>query len=75
MGKLLLANLIKATVYDALFNGRELSNRDARQRGSLHQAHYKIFTVGNSYPLTFSNSKIRRRTNKFSTAVDLHSYR
>ena len=29
--------------------------------------------MGNSYPLTFSNSKIRHGTKKFSTAVDLHS--
>ena len=49
------------------------SYREARQRGSLLQAHYKIFTMGNSYPLTFSNSKIRHGTKKFSTAVDLHS--
>jgi hypothetical protein len=49
-------------------------NREARQRGSLLQAHYKIFTMGNSYPLTFFNSKIRHGTKKFSTAVDLQLY-
>jgi hypothetical protein len=53
------------------FSTFESKNREARQRGSLPQAHYKIFTMGNSYPLTFSYSKIRHGNKKFSIAVDV----